>query len=176
MIMEEAGLKPDWIIGDMDSLDYTERLDKYDSGMVLHFPAEKNLTDTELALDLLKEKGCDEIWIAGGGGGRVDHLLAIRSLFDREFCPARWFPGKEEIRCLKEGEQISAVFSQAFPVSVLPVGMPPWQAESSGLKWPLRDLAWENGGLGLSNVAQDGSFKIQSIQGRFLVIIPVFLD
>ena len=169
--MEEAGLTPHWIVGDMDSLDNSERLAKYPAGIILRFPAEKDFTDTELAIALLREKGCDEIWISGGGGGRIDHLFAIRALFDREDCPDRWFPGNEEIRCLKEGGILSAALPEKSLVSVFPAGESPWQAESSGLKWPLSDLVWEKGGLGLSNVALKGSFEIRSIRGRFLVII-----
>lgn len=173
-VMEEAGLTPHWIVGDMDSLDDPARLEKYPSGAVLRFPAEKDLTDTELALNLLKEKGCDEVWISGGGGGRIDHIFAIRALFDRENCPDRWFPGNEEVRCLKSGGRFNAELPRGSRVSVFPVGAQPWQAESSGLKWPLSGLAWENGGLGLSNAAPDGSFEIRSVCGRFLVVMPLF--
>ena len=178
--MEKAGLTPHWILGDMDSLDLMEDpllLEKYNSSMVLRFPREKDLTDTELAINFLREKGCDEIWIAGGGGGRIDHLFAIRSLFDGRLCPDRWFPGNSEIRCLKDGNLLSAAPAPESLVSVFPVGDGPWQAESSGLKWPLGDLAWENGGgLGLSNVAINGLFEIRSMRGRFLVVMPVFFD
>ena len=176
MAMEEAGIKPDWIVGDMDSLDDPARLNKYPAGMLLRFPPEKDFTDTELALNLLKDKGCDKIWIAGGGGGRLDHLFAIRALFEREDSPDRWLTGNEEIRCLKDGELIEAKLPRGSLVSVFPLGEQPWQAESSGLKWPLRGLAWNKGGLGLSNAAQEGSFKIRSVRGRFLVIMPLIFD
>ena len=55
-------------------------------------------------------------------------------------------------------------------VSVLPLGTGPWEAESSGLKWPLGGLAWEKGGLGLSNCAGNGSFAIRCIHGRLMVM------
>ena len=170
---EEAGIRVDWVLGDMDSLDNLDRLDKYPSEAVLRFPADKDYTDTELALALLREKGCDEIWIAGGGGGRIDHLFAIRSLFEREDPPDRWFPGNGEIRCLEEGGTLSATPPAGSLVSVFPLGAEGWEAESSGLKWPLDGLAWERGGFGISNVAVRGSFEIRSIRGRFMVHLPV---
>jgi len=188
IIMEEAGLRPHWIVGDMDSLacetsracgtnrSDPDRLDKYPVEIILRFPMDKDLTDTELALNLLKEKGCTEIWIAGGGGGRIDHLFAIRDLFEREECPDRWFPGKEEVRCLKAGEFLNKTLPEASLVSVFPVGEGPWQAESSGLKWPLAGLAWKKGNFGLSNVASGGSFEIRSVRGRFLVVMPIYFD
>ena len=126
--VENAGLKPDWIVGDMDSLDDQSRLDKYAPGQVLRFPPDKDHTDTELALNLLADKGCDEMWIAGGGGGRLDHLFAVRSLFDREPPPDRWFTRNEEIRCLREGMLFNAVLPPGSLVSVFPIGRDDWRA------------------------------------------------
>ena len=177
MAAEAAGLEPDWIIGDMDSLDDLKRLDKYPRERILRFPAEKDRTDTELALALLGEKGCNEIWISGGGGGRADHLYAILSLFEGENSPGlpvpdRWYPGNGEIFCLRERGLLREDLRPGGMVSVFPLGKGPWEAKSSGLKWPLDKLAWVKGGLGLSNIASNGKFEIQSISGRFLVIIP----
>lgn len=182
---ERAGLKPHWVVGDMDSLPDLGLLKKYNPDRVLVFPPEKDLSDTELALNLCREKGCDEIWLAGGGSGRMDHLFAIYSLFEREDSPDRWFPGSVsspgntvslgncEIRCLKEGGSLGAELPSQSLISVLPLGKGPWEAESSGLKWPLNDLNWERGVVSLSNVALDGSLAIHSIKGRFLVIMPM---
>ena len=176
---ERAGLKPDWVVGDMDSLgelSLGKLLEKYPPERVLRYPPDKDFTDTELALALLREKGCDEIWLAGGGGGRTDHLFAIRSLFERWDPPDRWFTGSEEIRCLREGKTLSLRPPPGnkpgkLLVSVFPLGAGPWEAESSGLKWPLGGLAWEIGGFGLSNVAEKGAFEIRSARGRFMVVM-----
>ena len=171
--LEDAGLRPDWVIGDMDSLDDLSRLEKYPPDRVRRFPPDKDFTDTELALALLREKGCNEAWIAGGGGGRMAHLFAIHALFKREESPDRWFPGIEEIRCLKEGNAFGAALPCESLVSVFPLGTGPWEAESSGLKWPLDGLSWEEGSFGVSNLATTGVIKIRSIRGRFLIFIPM---
>ena len=86
---EKAGIDPNWIIGDMDSLeehtgDALKFLAGYPKDHVLTYPREKDYTDTELAINFLKEKGCKEITIAGGGGGRIDHLLAVYYLFEKD--------------------------------------------------------------------------------------------
>ena len=167
---EQAGLSPDLVLGDMDSLDDPVRLGKYKSECVIRYPPEKDYTDTELAVALLREKGCDEIWLAGGGGGRTDHLFAIRSLFEREEPPDRWFTLNEEIRCLRDGRALEEALPPGSMVSVFPLGAGPWEAESAGLKWPLDGLSWERGCFGLSNVAVEGDFRIRSFQGRFMAI------
>jgi thiamine pyrophosphokinase len=171
MAMEEAGLRPDWIIGDMDSLDDTRRLEKYPPDRVIRYSHDKDYTDTELALALLWEKGCDETWLIGGGGGRTDHLLAIRALFDRERSPARWITDGEDIRCLRESLSLS--LAPGSRVSVFPAGPGPWQASSRGLQWPLDRVAWKRGSFGVSNAAPEGDFFIRAAAGRFLVISPL---
>jgi len=175
VLCEDAGLKPDWIIGDMDSLDDLGRLEKYPADRVLRFPVDKDFTDTELALRFLRhEKACNEVWLAGGGGGKLDHLFAIRSIFERDIPPDRWFPGKEEIRCLEEGTTLGAALPPGSVVSVFPLGSGPWKAESSGLKWPINDLLWERGSAWISNIATKGLFEIRAVRGRLMIITPVF--
>jgi thiamine pyrophosphokinase len=176
ILAEAAGLKPDWVIGDMDSLGGEERLRSYPAERVIRHPADKDFTDTELALALLWDKGCDEAWIAGGGGGRIDHLFGIRDLFERERFPRRWLTAVEDIRCI-EGETggsnaaLTVTIEQGGVVSVFPLGGGPWKAQSTGLKWPLDNVRWKRGLYGLSNVAMESEITINARQGRFMIIM-----
>ena len=172
---ESAGLRPDWIIGDMDSLDEPSRLASYPPQRVIRHVADKDYTDTELAFLHALENGCDAIWIIGGGGGRIDHLFAIRSLFEREIFPRRWLTKAADIRCIdakNEQNELSLKLEKGAVVSVFPLGDKPWKAESSGLKWPLAGLHWNRGFFGLSNVAVDGEFSIKAQAGRFMAVLP----
>ena len=65
-------LPVDVLIGDMDSLkgNIPSEIE------VIRLPEEKDLTDTEAAVDLALEKGADNITIIGGIGSRLDHTLA----------------------------------------------------------------------------------------------------
>lgn len=168
---EAAGIHPDWIVGDMDSLTEPERLKKYPKERIRQYPEDKDYTDTELALTLLWDQGCDETWLLGGGGGRVDHLFAIRSLFEREPCPRRWITATDDLHC------VTGSLARELPpgslVSVFPLGAGPWKAKSRGLRWPLDDLSWDPGFFGVSNIAGEGFFAIDVTEGRFLVILPL---
>ena len=64
-------IKPDFIIGDFDSLGYTPT----DSNTIIH-PIEKDDTDTMLAVKYGFEKGFKNFRIFGGIGGRLDHTFA----------------------------------------------------------------------------------------------------
>jgi thiamine pyrophosphokinase len=168
---EGAGLCPRWIIGDMDSLDSLRRLDKYPRDRIIRYPHEKDYTDTELALELLRKQGCEEVWLIGGGGGRLDHLLAIRSLFEREKGPDRWVTSREDCRLVKGDFTFS--LERGSRVSVFPLGSDPWKISSSGLKWPLDKAPWDRGFAGISNVSVDGQFSVNAASGRFLVIVEL---
>jgi len=171
-----AGVKPDWIIGDMDSLDDTSKLSAFPPDHVIRYPHEKNYTDTELAFSLAAEKGCDDIWLIGGGGGRIDHLFAIRSLFERERFPCRWITGGADIFCIDVGtthNEISRRIAVNACVSVFPLGSSPWKASSKGLKWQLDSLSWDRGFFGISNVAVDGDFSVKAEAGRFMIILSL---
>ena len=188
LLAERAGLRPHWIIGDMDSLE-AERLAAYPPEIILRYPHDKDFTDTELAFSLLREKGCGPVWIIGGGGGRIDQLFGIRALFEREYPPERWVTAREDVRCIQapsvsvcEGKggvmfpssvEVSSVHAPLDPVSVFPLGDGPWEAESSGLTWPLAGLAWSRGFFGLSNSAPNGAFTVSAKRGRFFVITPL---
>jgi len=173
---EAAGIRPDWVIGDMDSLGDEARLLPYPAERVIRHSVDKDYTDTELALNLLWEKGCGDVWIIGGGGGRIAHVFAIRDIFERERFPRRWITAGEDIHCVEDcetsfAETCFAVIKPGDTVSVFPLAGEPWKAESTGLKWPLDNVNWERGLYGFGNVALERRFCIRAVRGRFMVIL-----
>ena len=68
---QKFNIKPDYIIGDFDSLGYVPT----NSNIILH-PVEKDDTDSMLAVKLGFEKGYNNFRIFGGIGGRLDHTFA----------------------------------------------------------------------------------------------------
>jgi thiamine pyrophosphokinase len=174
ILAEAAGFRPDWIVGDMDSIGGEDRLRSYPPEKVIRHVTDKDYTDTELALALLWEKGCDEAWIVGGGGGRIDHLFGIRDLFEREKFPHRWITAAEDIYCINSDAadgSLTMNLKQGDVVSVFPLGGGTWKAESKGLKWPLNNVHWERGLYGLSNVVVAEEIEVVAKQGRFMVIL-----
>ena len=69
--LEEAGMEPDLIVGDFDSLGYTP-----ESGNVIYHRPEKDDTDTMLAVREGFERGFRSFRIYAGLGGRLDHSVA----------------------------------------------------------------------------------------------------
>ena len=71
--LEKVGIRPDLLMGDLDSLgDYP-----FPSDLPLErFPVEKDDTDTGIALSYGWRMGYRDFALYGCSGGRVDHLLA----------------------------------------------------------------------------------------------------
>ncbi len=70
---EKLGLHPDVLMGDFDS--YTAALPEHCE--ILRHPAEKDETDTMLAVWYGRDRGCTEFHIYGAfGGARLDHSIA----------------------------------------------------------------------------------------------------
>ena len=73
------GETPDYLLGDFDSLGDCEIPEKVEK---LRVPAEKDFTDTQLAVDTAIKKGADEIVIIGGLSGRLDHTLSNLAILE----------------------------------------------------------------------------------------------
>ncbi|MBN1242432.1 MAG: thiamine diphosphokinase [Spirochaetales bacterium] len=164
------GLEPDLIAGDMDSVSDLGLVGAYPRARVHFVPREKDETDTELGLRLLREAGANRVVLAGGGGGRLDHLLAVRALFERADGPEEWWAPGERVLRLSGGRSWKA--EPGSLVSVFPLASGASGMSSRGLRWPLEGLEWGPGGFGVSNETVDREFSIESGAAPLLVVLP----
>lgn len=152
--LRSAGIMPDYVLGDLDSIDAETKLYFESRGVsFMRFSPEKDFSDTHLCVEFLIEKGFDEIDLYGALGGRWDHSLANFGLMyhayekgvklrlldshDRAFiCAAGKYVSEK-----RENQHFSifAVFEDAT-VSL------------SGVKYPLNEYDLRRGeSIGLSN-------------------------
>ena len=73
-ITHRLGIKPDYIVGDFDTVNQ-ELLEYYEKDIILRHPPEKDQTDTELAIETALNAGCDSLVFFGATGSRLDHSL-----------------------------------------------------------------------------------------------------
>ena len=163
-----CGLKPDRVVGDFDSLPSPSLLDGIDESRIERHPRDKDFTDTELALSAARAEGCDEVVIIGGGGGRMDHLIGILSLFDRDPAPVAWVTDRSVLQNVTQ--QIEITGETGNVVSFFPLGCSPCRARSHGLRWPLDGLTWKRGDIGVSNELVGNSARVQIVSGRLLLV------
>jgi thiamine pyrophosphokinase len=163
-----AGITPDLAVGDMDSLSDPALLGALPPDRVIVFPADKDETDTEIGVRILAERGCGAVTVAGGGGGRVDHLLGVFMLFEREPAPVRWITDRADIRLVEA--EASFPTRRGDTVSVFPLGERAADLGSEGLHWPLDGLTLRRGWAGISNRATGDRVRVTVGRGRLAVV------
>ncbi len=73
------GERIDLLLGDFDSIGSVPR----DEGVeIRQVPAEKDYTDTQLAVEIALERGAEDIIIIGGLSGRLDHTLSTLAILE----------------------------------------------------------------------------------------------
>jgi thiamine pyrophosphokinase len=134
------GLRPRILIGDLDSVEPGQVLALEAQGIeILRYPVEKDETDLELSLEWAISEGCRELVVAGGLGGRIDHVLANLALINHpKFI-------KKDIRLDDGSVEVFLIHGEAHLqgkagdlVSLLPVDEETEGVETQGLRYPLR--------------------------------------
>ena len=73
------GVKVDILLGDFDSIGEYKTDEDVE---IIKVPAEKDFTDTQMAVETAIARGADEIVIIGGLSGRLDHTLSLMGILE----------------------------------------------------------------------------------------------
>lgn len=173
----QFGIKPDYVIGDMDSIRDKTLLNAFLPERIIEHPREKDCTDTELGLLLLDKLGVDEIILIGGSGGRLDHFLAVRSLFEMTVFPSVWISEETVAVACGKGSAYTGCkldnLNTADPVSVFPFGFENHTCQTDGFYWKLETVLWDKNQFSLSNKSVSGKIQFVAVSGLFLVMFPL---
>ena len=100
---KKMGVTPQILLGDFDSLGKAEKIP--DDTEILQVPAEKDDTDTQLAVQVALEKGATELVIIGGLDGRLDHTLSnlaiLENLYEKHI-RAIFTNGQNRVRFIRD--------------------------------------------------------------------------
>lgn len=165
----KLGIKPDLIVGDMDSIDSLTELALAGITKIL-LPKEKNITDTECAIDEALRRKFSQVTILGGVGGRIDHTIGNIALVAK-------YTGKVAL-VTKEGLLIGLSSSHECklngPVGSI-VSIVPWgenvKVQTNGLKYPINNEVIKIGSRGISNEISESSSSIYVTSGTILLFI-----
>ena len=174
--LEGRGMRPDLVVGDMDSID-PELLDRLRAGGVAvePHPAEKDASDAELAVERAAAADANEIVILGGlRGERLDHELANLLLLvdDRwSHIELRLVRGPTTARALKGEGHLVLEGASGDLVTLLAVGGAATGVSTHGLRYPLvaENLAMGRS-RGLSNEVEEAPASVSLQSGTLLVI------
>ena len=168
------GLRPQIVIGDLDSLDPQERQALVEARVRLQAsPADKDETDLELALRLAVAGGAEQIAVLGALGGRLDMTLAnVLLLADDRLAGV-------EVQ-LWHGEQTAWIIRPpggelpgraGDSLSLIPLGGPAAGITTHNLAYPLLDETLSVGpARGLSNVIRTAPASVRLAAGRLLAV------
>lgn len=162
------GVTPDGVVGDMDSIRDPATLARFSDGQIERYSSAKDWTDTEIAMDYLWKRSINDISIIGGGGGRLDHLMAIIALFERPRFPRKWYTDREEVTLIESEIHFTGTAGEI--VSFFPAGPDLVTMKTDGLRWPLNHFEWRHGDVGVSNECTGGPCQVTVRSGRLLMV------
>lgn len=163
----------DLVVGDLDSVDRSQLDAAIKDGVAVEeHPTNKDATDLDLALQAAVDRDATRIVLAGGGAGRLDHLLGIAMLLT----DVRWAGSAIEWH---SGSSITHVARDVLTLDTLPddlVSLIPVSDEAvvsiTGTRWLLESIPLSRGTThGISNEALGGSIDIEVHQGVVLAVI-----
>jgi len=170
-----AGLTPHSIIGDLDSLSLQlqKRLRRLQIEWVT-FPADKDFTDSELAVKYAIEKGFLEIVVLGLVGDRIDHMLANITFFTNVVknttdCLLQVVEEKQTMYYVRKKLVMTGQKGQV--VSLLSLDGDARGVSTTGLRWKLQNEVLRFGeSRGVSNefIAKNATVSVE--KGIILVI------
>ena len=112
--------------------------------------------------------GCRRVLIAGGGGGRFDHQLAVLQLFERTELAQMWLTAHEHMEVITELSRFRG--HRGSTVSFFPLTGSVDGLASRGLRWSLDGLRFARGHASISNVVVAEQWQVSVNRGRLLMI------
>lgn len=180
-LLEKLKLPFDYLVGDFDSVEtgvlegFLKRKEEEKLAVEIHrFRAEKDNTDTDIAVNLAISEGAEEIVLLGATGSRLDHLLGNLQLLLKLLkagIPAYIYDEYNKAYLIEKDTRFDKKKLYGPYISFLPFGGDVLGVTQKGFKYETREIDFYMGeSLGISNelVAEEGS--ISFVQGRFLVI------
>lgn len=169
------GYRVDLVLGDFDSVSAEAlAVAEADSTRVERYPAAKDATDLELALDAALAFDPREIVVIGGHGGRVDHFLAGALALTRDATTAvavRALMGPACVFVVRD--QLTLDGDPTELLTLLAIRGPATGVTTDGLLYPLRDeTLWPGSTRGVSNELTASTASISVGTGVLLAVLP----
>jgi len=167
--------QPNVLLGDFDSFLPEWQDDVNQKGVeCLVWPAEKDMTDSELALELAMQRGCTSAIVFGGwGGARMDHAIAnvlLLAAFRQKDFPIIFSHGAQQA-CAISNETLQLYGDVDQYISLIPCTAVVANVTTIGMKFPLIRhtlKAWSS--FGVSNQFVGKTASVCCEDGILLVI------
>ena len=167
------GVRVDLVVGDLDSVSPSALAAAREAGIEIdEYPPTKDSTDLELSLAAAVRHGAGRIVIVGGGGGRIDHLLATAMLLASPAwadVDVEWLVGSAHILAIRTEATFEG--KRGDLLTLLAVGEPADGVTTRGLQFALvDDVLLASSTRGVSNVFVDDTALVRLNNGVILAI------
>lgn len=176
---QALGCSVDVVVGDLDSVS-TAALERArtEGAAIEQFPADKDATDLELALDAAVASGATRITVVGGHGGRLDHFVANVLLLGSDRFRAvsidAWI-GTAHVVVVRDTTEITGAVGSLC--TLLAVGGPAEGITTDALRFPLSDaLLLPGWSRGVSNELLATTARVSLTRGTLLSVQPDALE
>lgn len=169
-LLREAGITPDLVIGDFDSLGMAP-----EGEQVITLPVVKDVTDTWAAIELGKQRGFRNFRLYGCTGGRMDHTLAnVQTLAVlAEQGMQGWLVSKTQEITAISGKAVTLPAKSSGTVSVFAHTDSCTGVTIRGLQYELENAELTNRfPLGVSNAFVGKSAEISVEDGILVLVYP----
>jgi len=156
-----AGIEPDVVVGDLDSLSAVAQ--KQFSDRLVRDSAPDS-SDLEKAVAWARTEGADDIVVIGWSGGRLDHTLAALAL---AFEGVQLHDDRFLVTAVAGSAEITAQPGTLFSLMALPEAV----VSVDGARWNLEQEPLTMGARGMHNeVAAGGRVQVECHTGKLLLL------
>ena len=156
-----AGIEPDVVVGDLDSLSAVAQ--KQFSDRLVRDSAPDS-SDLEKAVAWARTEGADDIVVIGWSGGRLDHTLAALAL---AFEGVQLHDDRFLVTAVAGSAEITAQPGTLFSLMALPEAV----VSVGGARWNLEQEPLTMGARGMHNeVAAGGRVQVECHTGKLLLL------
>lgn len=165
-------IRPDYIIGDFDSVN-KETLDKYSNTELVRLNPIKDFTDTHMAVRLAIDLKADIITILGATGKRIDHALANINIMKEALeknIECKMIDTNNEIQLVNCYIELKKNTKYKY-ISLIPLTTKVEGVTLKGFKYPLNKATLNIGhSIGVSNEQIDDVASIDLENGVLILI------
>ncbi|HJP84268.1 MAG TPA: thiamine diphosphokinase [Fimbriimonadaceae bacterium] len=162
-----AGIRPDAIVGDLDSLDpVIER-----ANLVLVYDEDQETTDCDKLLAYMGNRFAgNQLSLTGIEGDRFDHVIASVHSYSKFEHKCRLVLRDGFAWCLRPCSEMHLATVPGQTVSILPI-LPCSGLNVSGLRWQPRPILTPGGSTSISNEATGTEVSLTLLEGTALVTL-----
>ncbi|MFV0307857.1 MAG: thiamine diphosphokinase [Desertimonas sp.] len=172
-----AGLAPDVLVGDLDSVTASSLSWASTRAEIVRHPIDKDVTDTELALAHAAGLTPDRVMLVAGGGDRIDHAIAALGALGAPALQAvahvdGWW-GDDRLFVATASRCVTLPHSRGAVFSLLALHGPCSGVTVTGARWPLASFDLDPvAGRGVSNEVLEPPVTVSASAGVLTVIVP----